>query len=301
MGLKFDLKKHFSVLMILLGVQFAFGQTIQTKITGKVLDDTGNPVIGATVSIPDLKAGSITDIDGNYELSLNAAEGSYRVEVSYIGYKTEVLSVDITSASTQKVLDFTIREDFLKLDEVVVIGNSVQASRRALGNSITTIGAKDIENAGTGNAISALQGKVAGARITQVSGDPSGAMSINLRGVNSITGSSDPLYVIDGVIVSNSSTPVTQIGNSAGESQVGTPRLADINPNDIESINIINGPAAAAQYGSRAAAGVVLITTKKGTVGKPRISVGTSFNVNQLRKKCIYLHIQSSLDLLHSD
>jgi TonB-linked SusC/RagA family outer membrane protein len=257
MGLKFDLKKHFSVLMILLGVQFAFGQTIQTKITGKVLDDTGNPVIGATVSIPDLKAGSITDIDGNYELSLNAAEGSYRVEVSYIGYKTEVLSVDITSASTQKVLDFTI----------------------------TTIGAKDIENAGTGNAISALQGKVAGARITQVSGDPSGAMSINLRGVNSITGSSDPLYVIDGVIVSNSSTAVTQIGNSAGESQVGTPRLADINPNDIESINIINGPAAAAQYGSRAAAGVVLITTKKGTVGKPRISVGTSFNVNQLRKK----------------
>jgi TonB-linked SusC/RagA family outer membrane protein len=284
MKLKIYLKKHFILLFLLFCVQLVIGQG-NTKVIGKVTDNTGSPVIGATVSIPSLKSGAITDIDGNYEISSNLSQGTYKLVVSYIGYETKTVSFEANNSNTINVDNIMISEDLLRLDEVLVIGTSVQANRKSLGNSITSVSAKDIEKSGTGNAVAALQGRVAGAKITQVSGDPSGAMAINLRGVNSISGSSDPLYVIDGVIVSNSATAVTQVGNGTGEGQVGTPRMADINPNDIESINIINGPAAAAQYGSRAAGGVILITTKRGVAGKPKITVGTSFNVNQLRKK----------------
>ncbi|MBK8625975.1 MAG: TonB-dependent receptor plug domain-containing protein, partial [Saprospiraceae bacterium] len=183
------------------------------------------------------------------------------------------------------MLNVILEPDALALDEVIVTGSSLNAPKRQLGNAITSLKAADLEKSGTGNALTSLQGRVPGAKITQTGGDPAGAINISLRGVNSISGGSDPLYVIDGVIVSNSSVAVTQTGNSAGEGQVGTPRLADINPNDIETINVINGAAAAAIYGSRASNGVVLITTKRGTSGKPKISVGTSLNINQLRKK----------------
>ena len=125
-----------------------------------------------------------------------------------------------------------------------------------------------------------------GAQITQNSGDPAGSISVRLRGVHSLLGSSDPLYVIDGVIVSNLSTNVSQLAsaNDIGAANAGQNRLADLNPNDIASINIINGAAAAAQYGSRAANGVVLISTKRGQNGAPKVSAYTSVTLNELRK-----------------
>ena len=132
--------------------------------------------------------------------------------------------------------------------------------------------------------LNSLQGKVPGAQITQNSGDPAGSISVRLRGVHSLRGSSDPLYVIDGVIVSNASTNVSQlaVSNDIGAANAGQNRLADLNPNDIASINVINGAAAAAQYGSRAANGVVLITTKRGQAGAPRgYRVSTSFNLQR--------------------
>lgn len=254
-------------------------------IKGTVKDGRGAPLIGVNVVLQDVNIGTITDIDGNYELSGTLPAGDYKLAFTYVGYVKFESNVSLTAGRISKTVDVIMMEEALALDEVVVTGSTLNAKRRQLGNSITSIKADQISNAGSTDALASLQGKVPGARITQTSGDPAGGININLRGVNSISGSSDPLYVIDGVIVSNSATAVTQTGNPAGEANIGTPRLADINPNDIESINVINGAAAAAVYGSRAANGVVLITTKRGFAGKPKITAGSTLVVNQLRKK----------------
>jgi len=255
-------------------------------IKGSVKDDNEEALIGVNVIMQGGTIGTITDIDGMYELKGNLPSGNYTITFSYVGYGANKETVNLNSGNNDLMLNVTLGGDALALDEVIVTGSSLNAPKRQLGNAITSLKAADLEKSGTGNALTSLQGRVPGAKITQVSGDPAGAINISLRGVNSISGGSDPLYVIDGVIVSNSSTAVTQTGNNAGEGQVGTPRLADINPNDIETINVINGAAAAAIYGSRASNGVVLISTKRGTAtGKPKITVGTSLNINQLRKR----------------
>lgn len=255
-------------------------------IKGSVKDVNEEALIGVNVIMQGGTIGTITDIDGMYELKGNLPTGNYTVTFSYVGYGAKTETVTLNSGNNELMLNAILGGDALALDEVIVTGSSLNAPKRQLGNAITSLKAVDLEKSGTGNALTSLQGRVPGAKITQVSGDPAGAINISLRGVNSISGGSDPLYVIDGVIVSNSSTAVTQTGNNAGEGQVGTPRLADINPNDIETINVINGAAAAAIYGSRASNGVVLISTKRGTAtGKPKITVGTSLNINQLRKR----------------
>ena len=156
-----------------------------------------------------------------------------------------------------------------------------------MGNSVTTLKAKDIRNTGTENLFGALQGKIAGAQITQTSGDPSGSFSIRLRGTKSLRGNSDPLYVIDGVVASNAAVNVSQLATSgqAGEASLGQNRLADLNPNDIESLSVLNGAAAAAVYGSRASNGVVLITTKRGKSGDPKFTFSSSISMGELRKR----------------
>ncbi len=277
-------RKLVYLFILLFGVVGLFGQ-VGFKITGKIADANDQPIIGADVYLEGTPYGTITDIDGMYELSGTLEAGDYLLLSKYIGFTNGKSKVIIGGDNKTETINLTLSEDGLRMDEVVVIGSTLTSTRRQLGNAMTTINAESISKSGTGNAMAALQGKVAGAKITQTSGDPAGAMNISLRGINSISGGSDPLYVIDGVIVSNSSTAVTQTGNSVGEAQVGVPRIADINPNDIETINVINGAAAAAIYGSRASNGVVLITTKRGKAGKPSITIGTSMNFNQLRKK----------------
>jgi len=280
----FGKKQLFGVFLILLTSDF-FAQA-SFIIKGSVKDANEEALIGVNVIMQGGTIGTITDIDGMYEIKGNLAAGSYNVTFSYVGYGARTEKVTLNPGSNDLMLNVTLGGDALALDEVIVTGSSLNAPKRQLGNAITSLKAVDLEKSGTGNALTSLQGRVPGAKITQVSGDPAGAINISLRGVNSISGGSDPLYVIDGVIVSNSSTAVTQTGNNAGEGQVGTPRLADINPNDIETINVINGAAAAAIYGSRASNGVVLISTKRGTsTGKPKITVGASMNINQLRKR----------------
>jgi TonB-linked SusC/RagA family outer membrane protein len=259
----------------------------QTKysIKGKVTDTAGEALIGATVNIGGTLQGTTTDLDGNYVLSGAIRDGNYSLVVSYVGYTAKVQAVTIGEATKEQTFDVQLGEDRMNLDEVVVTGSTLSSTRRQLGNAVTTVSGDALTKSGTGNALAALSGRVAGARITQTSGDPAGGINVSLRGVNSIKGSSDPLYVIDGVIVSNAGSAVSQLGVSAGEASIGTNRLADINPNDIESVNVLNGAAAAAVYGSRAANGVVIITTKRGEAGKPKITVGTSVTMSQLRKK----------------
>jgi TonB-linked SusC/RagA family outer membrane protein len=274
------------LLLCLLLVLPAWAQTTQRyTLRGRVTDATGHELPGATVLLNGTTAGAATGADGSYELSTSAAPGTYTLTVSLIGYTT--VSRPLTLALAEAVTtDVKLAEAQQKLDEVVVVGSTISAPKRELGNAISTIKGEELTQSGSGGLLNSLQGKVPGAQITQNSGDPAGSLSVRLRGIHSLTGSSDPLYVVDGVIVSNASTNVSQLAVSAdvGAANTGQNRLADLNPNDIASINVINGAAAAAQYGSRAANGVVLITTKRGTSGTPRVSVSTSFNVNELRK-----------------
>ncbi|WP_233635796.1 SusC/RagA family TonB-linked outer membrane protein [Hymenobacter setariae] len=262
--------------------QSAAGQRF--TLQGRITDATGQGLPGATVLLKGTGLGASSGNDGAYSLTGTRPAGAYTLTVSLVGYKTEARPITLGSAETVTT-DVTLAESRQDLDEVVVVGSTVTTSRRELGNAISTINGNDLTQSGSGGVLNSLQGKVPGAQITQNSGDPAGSISVRLRGVHSLTGSSDPLYVIDGVIVSNASTNVSQLAlsNDIGSANAGQNRLADLNPNDIASINVINGAAAAAQYGSRAANGVVLITTKRGQAGVPRVSFSGSFQLNELR------------------
>jgi TonB-linked SusC/RagA family outer membrane protein len=252
--------------------------------TGKVTEAaSGEPIIGATVrlNISNANFGTATDLNGNYQFTANIAPGSYQLVASYVGFKEQVMTVDVGSANEVST-DFALGTDILQLDEIVVTGASVATSRKQLGNAISTLNNDDIENSGAIAVDQALSGKISGALVQQNSGDPAGGISIRLRGASTISGSSDPLYIIDGVLVNNSSNQLVDLGGTSQN------RLSDINPNDIERIEVIKGAAAAAIYGSRASNGVVQIFTKRGQEGKPSISFSTNFKINELRKEIDY-------------
>jgi TonB-linked SusC/RagA family outer membrane protein len=253
---------------------------------GNVKDETGSPMVGTPIILKGTSLGTLSDLDGNYTLTGTVNEGKYDLVASMIGYSAMIKQVDVSAASSSVSMDFSLAPDALNLNEVVVIGSSVLQERKQLGNSITTVRGDQLTKAGTGNAIQALQGKIAGAQISQNSGDPAGGISVRLRGAKSLLGSSEPLYVIDGVVSNNGTVNVTNANVDGGStSALGQNRLADINPNDIETLNVINGAAAAAIYGSRASNGVIVITTKRGKSGKPKLTFSTSFSSNSLRKK----------------
>lgn len=289
--LKFYTFRKRSLQYMGLALVFAFsaamaqGQSV--TITGKVTDnETQQGLPGASVLVVGTTTGTVTDVNGDFSLSVDAAGGSVKLAISFVGYASTTVDVNVSNGSTAP-LSISLKPDFQSLDEVVVTGSTLKQAKRELGNNISTINADALQKSGSNNLFSSLQGKVPGAQITQNSGDPAGGMTIRMRGVKSLQGNSDPLYVIDGVVSSNSTVNVSQTalnGQVAGES-LGNNRLVDINPSDIETISVINGAAAAAQYGSRAANGVVLITTKRGKSGLPSFTFSTSFNVNELRKK----------------
>ena len=271
-------------LALLLCVQ-AWAQSNRYTIKGRILDENKQGLPGTTVVLAGTTLGTTSDADGNYTLAMTAKSGPATIAFTSIGYQTQRQAITLGNADVV-TLNVNMVAAASNLDEVVVTGSTLSAPKRELGNQISTIKAQDLVNSGSGNLINSLQGKVPGAQITQNSGDPAGGISIRIRGIKSLVGSSDPLYIVDGVIVSNASTNVSQIAlaNDVGNSNVGQNRLSDINPEEIASLNVINGAAAAAQYGSRAANGVVIITTKRGTAGKPQVTFSTSFNVNELRK-----------------
>ncbi|MBL7709841.1 MAG: SusC/RagA family TonB-linked outer membrane protein [Chitinophagaceae bacterium] len=259
--------------------------TAQIRVTGKVTDAAGKGIPSISVIVRNTTIGTVTDAIGNYDLSATLKPGTYVLDFTGVGFKSAEQALEIGTAAAYTI-DAKLSEDALKMDEVVVIGSSLKQSRKQLGNTVNSVSAKQLANTGSGNLTAALQGKVPGAQISQTSGDPSGGISIRMRGTSTIKGSSEPLYVIDGVIVSNATTNVTNLNVPAGASaEIGTNRLADINPNDIEKIDVIPGASASAIYGSRASNGVVLITTKTGKAGQVKIDFSTSLITNALRKK----------------
>src|SRR5688500_18249116 len=265
----------------------SLGAAAQMQIKGKVTDAGGSGLPGITVSLQNTTYSTATDVSGNYLLDANVTPGSYQLVFSGVGFKTTTQAIQLTSAGNNAV-NVQLTGDAMNLDEVVVTGVSAGTTRRQLGSYISTVKADDLNKGATSNVLAALQGKTAGAQIIQNSGDPGGGISVRLRGISSVNSSSEPLYIVDGVIVNNATTRVTNTsGNYDGGSFVGVigqNRMADINPADIERIEVLNGAAAAAIYGSRANAGVVQIFTKRGTAGAPVVNFRTSFMVNELRK-----------------
>lgn len=264
-----------------------YAQQSQTTISGNVKDTAGNPIQEAIVSLRGSNASNTTtDNNGTFQLTASLGNKEYTVSIFRIGYKTKTITVTPDASTGITVL---MEPDNSSLNEVVVTGTSSGTTRRQLGSYVSTVKADDMNKGSTGNVLAALQGKTAGAQISQNSGDPAGGISVKLRGINTISGSTDPLYIIDGVILDNSTTRVTNADpNYAGGSfvgSVGQNRMVDINPDDIERVEVLNGAAAAAIYGSRANAGVVQIFTKRGSKGAPVVSFSSVNTLSSLRKQ----------------
>lgn len=257
------------------------GQQGELLVGGIVLSkDDGQPLPGADIQVKGTTKGTVTDFDGKFSIRL--AVGERTLIVSYLGFLSQ--EVKINGQAPLRVL---LESDAKNLEEVVVMGSGISQSRKEIGNAITVLKADEIVKIPSPGLMASLQGKVPGAQITQNSGDPAGGFSIRLRGPSTISGSSEPLYIIDGVVASNLTTNVTNLNVEAGSGQPGQNRMADLNPNDIASMNILNGSAAAAIYGSRASNGVVIITTHKGAMGagSPKFMFKSVVKVNELRKK----------------
>lgn len=242
----------------------------QTNVNGIVKDATGEGLPGVNVLVEGTKQGTITNLDGQFEIEV--ADGSVLV-FSFIGFSKQKVTVSGGS------INITLIEDILGLDEVVITGAGALTEKKQLGNTLSTVTGVEIAESGALDISGALSGKLAGVQVSQNSGDPAGGISVRLRSASTVNGSSDPLYIVDGVIVNNNSTNVLDV------TSIVQNRLSDINPQDIDRIEVIKGAAAAAIYGSRASNGVVQIFTKRGKTGKPVITVSSSVNFNSLRKK----------------
>ncbi|MFO8233363.1 MAG: TonB-dependent receptor plug domain-containing protein, partial [Longimonas sp.] len=266
------------VLIGLLSALPGWAQQSEYTITGQVLDDaTGDPLPGATVQVAGTTAGAATDAEGAYELTARLDPGTYTLRYRFVGYQTIEREVTLDEESAVTVEPVRLRPDVLGVDEVVVTGTGVPTERRQLGNALSTVEGQDIEDSAAGSVDRALQGKIAGAQVQQNSGSPSGGMSVRLRGTSTVLGDADPLYIVDGVIINNDSPELIDLGGSSQN------RLADLNPDNIERIEVVKGAAAAALYGSRANNGVVQIFTKQGEPGAPRVSFTTRVQTDAVR------------------
>jgi len=258
----------------------------QTRvITGKVIDTrSGSPLGAVQVAVKTTLSGTHTKDDGTFSLSIPS--GATTLVFRRIGYKQleKVVPPDVN------VVNAGLDQDVLKLEEQVVTGQATGVSKQNLANAVSTVSADQVAAVQSQSVEQALQGKVAGADISANSGAPGGGMQVRLRGVSSIIGSNDPLYVVDGVIISNAAVAsganaITKAASSTAISSNednATNRLADLDPNDIENIEFLKGASASAIYGSKAANGVVIITTKRGHAGRTKANITQRFGFSAL-------------------
>lgn len=256
-------------------------------IAGRVTEQsTGEPIPGATVLVRGTDLAAITDEDGNYVIDGVPAD-DVELEVSDLAHETRTVVVPAGSNTGDAQLPLAEGE------QIVIVGRAPQIIRQNLANGASVVESEDLGRVSAGTLDDALFGKVAGANLQRNSGAPGGGVQLRLRGVSTINGQSSPLYVVDGVIISNVSIPsgisvVTASGrgsnaSSTQDNQVN--RVADLDINDIETVEVLKGPSAAALYGSKAANGVVIITTKRGKGGKVRASVTQRFGFSQISNK----------------
>ena len=264
--------------MFLAGLFLSIGMAVaQTQVTGTVVSgEDGEPIVGASVKVSGTKTGTITDVDGKF--TLNVPEGT-KLVVTYLGMLPKTVNASVSGAMKIK-----LDPDNKVLDEVVVTAMGITREKKALGYASQVLDAKDLNTSGTSSLASAMQGKLTGVDIRTSSGAPGASAQIVIRGARSFDGNNTPLYVVDGMPIS--STP----DFSTKESVTGADnasRTIDLNPDDIESINVLKGQAASALYGIRASNGVILITTKRGSKGstKPVITFSTDLSAQTLSRK----------------
>src|SRR6266550_7582451 len=260
----------------------------QRRVTGKVTEAaTGTAISGANVQVQGTTLGTVAAADGTF--AINIPEGNQVLAVRFIGYRRELIPI---GASTSEVKVVLLR-DVLRLETMVVTGTVTSISSTNAANAVAQVSGDELTKAPSATIEDALQAKVPGAVISTNSGAPGGGAQVQIRGVTSINGSSSPLYVVDGVLISNIAIStglhaVTNSGTSSQDQQVN--RIADINPEDIENIEVLKGASAGAIYGSKASNGVIIITTKRGVAGKPRIrfqqSVGRFDLSHKLGLRC---------------
>lgn len=250
----------------------------QTTIKGRVLDGSapGEPLIGASVMVPGTSAGTVSDLDGNFVFTL--PEGKFIVQVSMIGYKTQVVNV-----KGKTTLEVTLQEDHQVMDEVVVVGYGTM-KKRDLSGAVSQIKSDELMKGGAIDIAHGLQGKIAGVQVRQSDGSPGAGVSITVRGANSFTTSSQPLYIVDGIPFGTDPNGAPSSDANSGNNQQTSP-LSMINPNDIEKIEVLKDASATAIYGSRGANGVVIITTKKGQTGKPKVEANMKWTMQKIGKK----------------
>ena len=254
----------FKVFLTLLAIMFVSVKAIAQQITvnGVVQDTQGEPIIGANILIKGTAIGTITDLDGNFQLT---ADADALLVISFIGYQTQELPA-------QPVMNITLRDDSKQLEEVVVIGYG-SVKKNDLSGSVVAIKAEDMNKGAVTSPQELIQGKVPGLYVSAGDGQPGAGSSIRIRGGASLNASNDPLIVIDGIPVANDAAP-------------GTPNaLATINPNDIETFTVLKDASATAIYGSRASNGVIIITTKKGTQDRIKVYYAGTFAVKDPYKR----------------
>lgn len=256
------MKKHLFLFGVLL-YGYSLGVNAQASVRGTVTHSDGEPIIGANVIELGSNNGTVTDLDGNYQLKVGP---NAILEFTYTGYVSQKFTV-----GNQTIINVTLAEG-VALSEIIFTALGISRERKSLSYAAQTIQGGQLTQVRDANFVNTLQGKVAGLVVTSASSGVGGATRVNLRGNRSIQSSNNALFVVDGVPVDNS-TP-GQVGNDFGGYN-GSDGVANINPDDIESINVLKGAAASVLYGSRAANGVILITTKKGSAGAISVDVNS--------------------------
>jgi len=260
------------VFAVFLSIANLYAQETQTiNISGVVLDKkTNEPIIGVTIVEKGTTNGTVSDVDGKFGLKVSS--NNVVLAISYIGYVTVEQPL-----GSQTNFSFSLEEETKNLEEVIVTAVSIKREKRQLGYAAQDIKADELVGSQETNIVNAMNAKVAGVQILSSSGSPGAAARIRIRGNSSLTQNNDPLFVIDGIPIDNSGGESTRTLESSN-------RAIDINPNDIESMSILKGPAATALYGIRAANGAVIITTKKGKAGKTTVSFSSSWGIDMVNK-----------------
>ena len=252
---------HKGLMLTLAALTLALTASAQSKITGRVVDENGQPAIGANIIVSGTTQGASADIEGRFTLTVKA---NATLVVSYLGYQTQEIKV-----GTRTDFQIRLQPEANIMDEVVVVGYG-STKRSDLTGSISSVSAKNIEGYQSGSVLGALSGQVAGVQITTADGTPGAGFDIKIRGIGTVNGDAAPLYIVDGFQVDN---------------------IDYLSGNDIEQVDMLKDASAAAIYGARAANGVVLVTTKSGKIGRPTVTYNGSASYRQISK---------TLDLLNN-
>jgi len=263
------------ILGLMLTVQFAFAQ--ERVVSGKVTNSKGAPLPGATVLVKGTTSGAFAKSDGKYKVTV-PANGKVLV-FKMVGMKTK----EVTLSNSDNV-DVSLQDDATRSEDVVVTAIGIEQQKRSLTYATQEVKGSALSQSKEANIVGGLAGKIAGVQVTNSTGAAGGSSYIRIRGASSITGDNQPLFVIDGIPIDNS-----QLNTEDGLAGVAySNRAVDINPDDIESVNVLKGAAATSLYGIRAASGAIIITTKKGlsssNVGRMSATFSTSLGIDQVNK-----------------